>query len=65
VIARFADANEAALRELVARAMFNKGYRLGQLNRFEEEIAIFTEGFCTGGSEAIHSRTGSVPKWLI
>ena len=40
---RFADAEEAELREPVARAMVNKGFCLGELNRSEEEISIYDE----------------------
>ncbi|HEX5338808.1 MAG TPA: tetratricopeptide repeat protein, partial [Gallionella sp.] len=32
-----------ALRELVAKALVNKGFRLGQMNRNEDEIAVYDE----------------------
>jgi hypothetical protein len=38
---RFGDAPEPALRERVAAALVNKGIRLGQLGRFEEEIEVY------------------------
>ena len=43
VIARYADAPEPALRELVARALFNKGTTLTQLGRWEEALAVFDD----------------------
>jgi len=43
IVARYADADEAELRETVAMAMVNKGLTLGQLNRFDEAIAIYDE----------------------
>lgn len=39
VVRRFGDAAEAALREQVARALYNKGVVLGGLNRKEDAIA--------------------------
>ncbi len=41
LIARFKDASEPALREQVAKALYNKGITLGQLNRSEEALAVF------------------------
>ena len=38
---RFGDAKEAALREQVARALFNKGFRLGTLGKPEEAIRAY------------------------
>ena len=35
--------HEPALREQVARALFNKGVRLGALERSEEELAVYDE----------------------
>ena len=35
--------DEAALRELVARALVKKGVRLGRLNQCQEEIAVYDE----------------------
>ena len=43
VMRRFGDATEAALREQVAKALFNKGVTLGALNRSEEAIAVYGE----------------------
>ena len=43
VIARYAEAPEAALREQVARALFNKGVRLGELGRSEEALVVYDE----------------------
>ena len=37
---RFGDATEPALRELVAKALYGKGYRLGPLNRSEDAIGV-------------------------
>ena len=43
VLRRFGDAPESGLREQVAKALFNKGVRLGQLNRNEQARAAFQE----------------------
>ena len=43
LLARFADAPEPALREAVANALVNKGVRLGELGRSEEEMAVYDE----------------------
>ncbi len=43
MVKRYGDAPEAALREQVAQALFNKDVRLGQLQRSEEEIAVYDE----------------------
>jgi hypothetical protein len=42
VVARFGDATDPALREQVARALFNKGFRLGALERSEDAVAVLT-----------------------
>ena len=43
MVKRFGDAAEPALREMVARALFNKGLRLGSLNQGKEAIAVYDE----------------------
>ena len=40
VVARFGQSSEPALREQVAKAMFNKGVALGALKRNEKAIAV-------------------------
>jgi len=42
-LARFGTAAEPALREQVAVALRNKGFRLGTLGRNEEEIAVYDD----------------------
>jgi len=56
IVARFGDAPEAALREQVARALFNKGLTLGQLNRSEEEIAVY---------DTVLARFGDAPETAL
>ena len=41
LLASFGAATELPLRELVAKAMFNKGVALGELGRGEEELATY------------------------
>ena len=43
VVRRFGEAGEPALREQVAKALVNKGVRLGALNRSQEAIAVYEE----------------------
>ena len=43
VVKRFGDVAEPALRDMVARALFNKGLRLGALNQGKEEIAVYDD----------------------
>jgi|CXWL01.1.fsa_nt_gi tetratricopeptide (TPR) repeat protein len=43
IIARFGEATEPALREMVARVMVNKGFALGQLKRNEEAIVVYDQ----------------------
>jgi len=42
-VQRFGEAGEPALREQVAKALVNKGVRLGALNRSQEAIAVYEE----------------------
>ena len=39
----FGAAPEELLKELVAKALFNKGVRLGELGRTEDEIAVYED----------------------
>ena len=43
VVRRFGDATEPVVRERVAMALVNKGFRLGALNRSEEAVAVYDE----------------------
>ena len=43
MIKRFGDAEEPTLRELVARALWDKGYSLQVLNKNNEAIAVYDE----------------------
>ena len=43
VVARFEQEPTPGVQESVARALFNKGYRLGVLGRSEEEIAVYDD----------------------
>jgi hypothetical protein len=43
IIARFGAATEPALREQVAKALFNKGLRLAALGQPEQEIAVYDD----------------------
>jgi hypothetical protein len=40
---RFGGAEELALREPVAKALFNKGIQLGKLDRIEQQVALYKE----------------------
>jgi tetratricopeptide (TPR) repeat protein len=42
-VRRFGESSEIVLREAVAKALYNKGYRLGELKRSEEAIAVYDE----------------------
>jgi len=52
VIARFGEAAETGLREQVSRALFNKGFILGALDRPEEAIAMYEEVAARFGESA-------------
>ena len=59
MVARFGDGHRAALREQVANALVNKGFRLGALGRSEEEIAVYDEvvaRFGDGGRAALREQ---------
>jgi len=43
VVTRFGRAEQPALREWVARALFYKGLALGQLDRWSEAVAVYDE----------------------
>ncbi len=43
LLASYENQTDADLRLICAQALYNKGVTLGQLNRFEEEIAIYDE----------------------
>ncbi len=43
VVARFGDATEPALREQLAKALFNKGVVLGELGRSEEAVGVYDD----------------------
>ena len=49
-MARFGTAPEPALREQVAKALFNKGFRLGALGRSAEALAIYDDVVARFGS---------------
>jgi len=53
VVDRFGAAPEAALREQVARALMNKGFRLGELGRSEDEIRVY---------DSVVDRFGAAPE---
>jgi TolA-binding protein len=53
---RFGAAAEAALREQVARALVNKGARLGELGRSEEAVAVYDE---------VERRFGAAPEAVL
>jgi hypothetical protein len=52
VVARFGDAAEAPLREVVAGALVNKGVALGALGRSEEAIAVHDDVVARFGDAA-------------
>jgi hypothetical protein len=51
VIARFGAASELALRERVAKALFNKGFTLGQLGRSEDAISVYDDVIARFGAD--------------
>ena len=57
MIARFGDAPEPAPREQVAIALYNKGVRLGQLDRSEDAVAVYEELIARFGDAAQPSIT--------
>jgi tetratricopeptide (TPR) repeat protein len=42
-VVRVGEASEPAVREQVAKTLFNKGVALGRLGRFEEAVAVYDE----------------------
>jgi tetratricopeptide (TPR) repeat protein len=65
VIARFGAAPEPALRELVAKTLFNKGVTLGGLGRSDEEIAAYDDLLGRFGAASEPALREQVAKALV
>jgi tetratricopeptide (TPR) repeat protein len=56
IVARFSNATEAALRETVAMALYNKGTALSELERYEDAIAAYGDFVARFAGAAVSAR---------
>ncbi len=65
MVARFGDKEAPALQEQVARALVNKGVRLGRLNRHEDAIAACDEVVARFGDKEVPALQEQVARALF